>query len=66
LVNEEDTLQLERPCTKEELWEVLKLFAKDKSLGPDGWTVEFFLHFFDLVGGDLLEVVEDSRTRGKW
>jgi hypothetical protein len=65
LVNEEDTLLLERPCTKEELWEVLKLFAKDKSLGPDGWTVEFFIHFFELVGDDLLEVVEDSRIRGE-
>jgi hypothetical protein len=65
LVNEEDTLLLERPCTKEELWEVLKVFAKDKSLGPDGWTVEFFIHFFDLVGDDLLEVVEDSRNRGE-
>jgi hypothetical protein len=24
---------------------VLKGFAKDKSPGPDGWTVDFFLHF---------------------
>jgi hypothetical protein len=64
-VNEEDTLLLDRPCTKSEIWEVLKLFAKDKSLGPDGWTVEFFSHFFDLLGDDLLELVEDSRMRGK-
>jgi hypothetical protein len=48
-----------------EIREVLKLFAKDKSSGPNGWTVEFFSHFFDLVGDELLEVVEDSRMRGK-
>jgi hypothetical protein len=26
--------------------------------------VEFFLHFFDLVGDDLLEAVEESRREG--
>jgi hypothetical protein len=43
----------------------IKSFSKDKSPGPDGWTVEFYLHFFDLVGPDLLELVEDSRLQGK-
>jgi len=56
---------LERPCSKEELWKVLKDFAKDKSLGPDGWTVELFLHYFELVWEDLLKVFEDSRRRGE-
>jgi hypothetical protein len=27
---------LEKPCTREEIHEVLKGFAKDKSPGPDG------------------------------
>jgi hypothetical protein len=63
-VKDDEATLIDGMCTKMELWEVLKSFAKDKSLGPDGWTVEFFLYFFDLVGDDLLEVVEDSRTRG--
>jgi hypothetical protein len=37
----------------------------EKSPGLDGWTVEFYLHFFDLVGKDLLELVEDSIIHGK-
>jgi hypothetical protein len=45
--------------------EVLKGFSKDKSLGPDGWTVEFFLFFIDLVGPDLLAMVEETRIRGE-
>jgi hypothetical protein len=65
MVKEEDVSSLEKPCTKEEILEVLKGFTKDKSLGPDGWTVEFFLHYFELVGQDLLEVVEESRLRGE-
>jgi hypothetical protein len=64
LVLEEEVSSLEQ-CTLEELSEVLKGFSKDKSPGPDGWTVEFFLHFFDMVGPDLLAMVEDTRIRGE-
>jgi hypothetical protein len=45
MVKEEEVVALEKPCTKEEILEVLKGFTKDKSLGPNGWTVEFYLHF---------------------
>jgi hypothetical protein len=51
LVEEEDVLSLEKPCTREEIHEVLKGFSKDKSPRPDGWTVKFFIQFFDLVEG---------------
>jgi len=40
---------------------VLKSFAKEKIHGQDGWTVEFFLSYFDLIGNDILEEVEESR-----
>ena len=43
----------------------LKTFQKDKSPGPDGWPVEFFLEFFNLIGGDLLNAVECSRLSGR-
>jgi hypothetical protein len=65
MVLEDEVTNLENPCTREEILEVLKGFAKDKSPGPDGWTVEFFLHFFELVGQDLLDVVEETRLRGE-
>jgi hypothetical protein len=48
----------------EEIKKVLEGFSKDKSLGLDGWTVEFFLNFFELVGEDILEAVEESRRKG--
>jgi hypothetical protein len=60
-VNLEDSTSLDNPCTLQELQIALKSFSLDKSPGPDGWTVEFYLHFFDLVGTELLELVEDSR-----
>jgi hypothetical protein len=64
MVNVEEARSLHDPVNLEEIKAVLSLFKKDKSPGPDGWTVEFFSHFFDLVGDDLLEMVEESRQRG--
>jgi hypothetical protein len=65
MVTTEEALALESPCTKEELLEVIKGFKKEKSPGPDGWSVELYLHFFDLMWQDLLDVVEDARIRGR-
>lgn len=50
-----------KPMTIEEVHRTLILFAKDKSLGPDEWTVELFIHFFDIMDGDLLDMVEQLR-----
>jgi hypothetical protein len=48
-----------------ELKSILSHFKKDKSPGPDGWTVEFYTHFFDLIKDDLLALVENVRTGGR-
>lgn len=40
---------------------VLKYFRKEKFLGQDGWIVELFTHFFDLTGGALRDMIEESR-----
>lgn len=45
--------------------ETLNPLKKYKSLGPNGWIVELFLEFYDLMIADLLEVVEDSRKHGR-
>ena len=48
-----------------EIEDVLKGFKKDKSPGPDGWHVKFYLHFFNLVSDDILNAVEQSRVEGR-
>jgi len=49
---------------KDELKIIISSLKVDKSPGLDGWTVEFFKQFFDLVGDDLLDKVEESRILG--
>jgi hypothetical protein len=65
MVSEEDNCRLFEPVTSAELLSTLKSLKASKSPGPDGWTVEFFLAFFDVVGDELLEMVEESRLRGR-
>lgn len=48
----------------EEIETIIKKFARSKSPGPDGWMVELFSEFFDLMGKDLVRVVEESRVNG--
>lgn len=50
--------------TEEELMSIMKSFKKDKSLGLYGWTIDFFIHFYDLFNSDLLEMVEEARIKG--
>ena len=43
----------------------MQSFQKDKSPGPYGWTIEFFIDLYDVLGADLLRVVEDTRLSGR-
>lgn len=50
--------------TPGELESTLKWFKREKILGPDGWTIEFYITFYDLLNNDLLRVVEEGRVSG--
>ena len=65
MFDEVDGHKLYDPVTLKEIHNTLKGFEHSKSPGPDGWTVDFFLHFFDLIGPELLAMVEESRTKGQ-
>lgn len=64
-VDEEEADHLMDPVTKEEVESVIKSMAKEKSPGPNGWSVELFLHFFEQIGEEITEVVEESRMKGE-
>eukprot|EP00253_Pinus_taeda_P019663 PITA_19663 len=54
-----------QPISEDELHKVLKAFSKDKCPGPNGWTIEFFLSFFEIIKQDLLHMIEESRIIGR-
>lgn len=64
-VEDEEREALNIPISLGEMEATLKIFSKDKSLGPDGWPIEFYTTFFDLIGQDLLLVIEDYGTTGR-
>jgi hypothetical protein len=57
-IDQEVNESLMEEITKEELWSTLQSFQKDKSLGLDVLTIEFNTRCFDILGEDLLRVVE--------
>jgi len=63
-VNEDTSRTLMEEVSEDELKVVLHSFQKSKSLGPDGWNIEFFLEFYNLLGKDLLSVVEETHREG--
>jgi len=60
-IEEEGNDSIMEPVSKEEVEDILKLMQKDKIPNPDGWTLEFFQHFFEFIGDELVTIVEDSR-----
>eukprot|EP00253_Pinus_taeda_P010693 PITA_10693 len=64
-VEEEEADNLMCEVTKEEVESVIKSMARDKSPGSDGWTIELFQHFFNQIGIELTEVIEESRRKGE-
>ena len=59
-ITEEMNDELTKDILEEEITQVLHSFQKGKSPGPDGFTLEFFLGFYELIKGDLLKVIRES------
>ena len=57
-VSEDEHSAFTSPVTLSEIEGALNTFKKDKAPGPDGWTVEFYSFFLDLLGPLLVNMVE--------
>jgi hypothetical protein len=65
IFSEEEGHKVAEHVTLAEILSTLKGFSALKSPRPNGWIVEFFLAFFDLVGNETLEMVEETRRKGR-
>ena len=61
----EDNQRFMEKVSSEEVKRVLKYLATDKSLGLDGQTSDFFLHFCDEFIEDMMDMVEEARVTGR-
>ena len=59
LTNEEQ-FEMENDLTMEEIKNVIKLFQKNKTPGDDGFSIEFYEAFLDLLGGNLLDCYNEA------
>jgi hypothetical protein len=51
--------------SEEELKKVINSFQSEKSLGLNGWDIEFFKGFLEEIGEYLSVVVEEPRSMGR-
>lgn len=65
MFSEEDNRRLLGEVSTEEIKRVIKSFAVDKILGPDGWTPDFFLYFIEEFIVDLKDFADEARVTGK-
>lgn len=59
-----DCAKLEREVTKEEIKEVMFKMPTSKSLGPDGYTSEFFKEAWPVIGEDIIIAIQSFFTKG--
>ena len=64
-ISEAENLDLMIPVTLVEIQSILSVSKNDKIPGPDGIPLEVYRELFDVLGSDLLRVIEDSRLSGK-
>jgi hypothetical protein len=62
LVTPEQNVALKRPISKEEVDQAVKDMPPGKAPGPDGFTIDFFHHCWEIIGNDVWEVIEESRS----
>ena len=60
-----ESSQCEGPLTIDECFNALSDMATGKSPGVDGLPPEFFIKFWDLIGPDLVEVINSCYKDGR-
>lgn len=63
-INPSQALMLDREVTDDEIWNTLKSMKKNKSPGPDGFNVNFFILNWDIVGQDFLAAIKSFFSHG--
>ena len=55
---------LERPFSKEEVWNVISNYDGNKALGQDGYNMHFFKNYWSLIKEDVMRIFEQFFESG--
>ena len=61
----DDNYDLMKPITLQDIQHILSISKNDKSMEPNGISVEVYRCHFDVLGEDLLRVIDLSWISGK-
>ena len=64
-MNNEHNHSLMQPISMQEFEVEVEQMVDGTSPGPDGFTIDFFHHCWNLLKDEVLELVEESR-KNKW
>ena len=64
-LSDDDRDNLEGPLSYDECKNVLESFQNDKAPGEDGFTVEFYKFFYDLLGENLLACLNEAYEKNE-
>ena len=62
-LNAEDNYMLQKEFEDQEIWDCVKLCASDKAPGPDGFTMAFYTHCWEVIGKDVIATVKNFHER---
>lgn len=63
LINENQNKELFREITVENVKKATFQLNPDKTPGPDGFSMDFFQFFWDIIEQDLFRAVEESQRK---
>lgn len=47
-----------------EIWDCVKLYAGDKAPGPDGYTMAFYVHCWEVIKKEVISTIRNFHERG--
>ncbi|PKU75977.1 integrator complex subunit 11 [Dendrobium catenatum] len=59
LVGDDDNVMLTQPPSEDEIWNIIKEMNGDSVAGPDGFTTKFFIHAWEVIKNDVVNVIHD-------
>jgi hypothetical protein len=65
-IDDEEQSWMEREFEEGEVWEVVRNFKGDKAPGPDGFSLAFFQHCWEVLKVDIMAVFQEFHERGKF